>query len=75
MLCAMFQNIAVKISFCISLFCYIVRYVSKHSGQNLIFFVFLNFGMLCAMFQNIVVKILFSLYFYISLCYALYFKT
>ena len=52
-----------------------MRYVSKHSGQNFIFFVFLYFVMLCAMFQNIAVKISFSLYFFILLCYALCFKT
>ena len=76
MLYAMFQNIESKFHFlCISLFCYAIRYVSKHSGQNFIFFVFLYFAVLCAMFQNIAVKISFSLYFFISLCYALCFKT
>ena len=82
MLCAMFQNIAVKCHFlcislfcyamcyvlcfqtqrskfhflCISLFCYAMRYVSKHSGQNFIFFVFLYFAMLCVMFENIALQ-------------------
>ena len=43
--------------FCISLFCYAMRYVSKDIGQNFIFFVFLYFAMLCAMFQNIAVNL------------------
>ena len=42
-----------------------MRYVSKHSGQNFIFFVFLYFAMLCAMFQNIAVKVNF-------LCFSLF---
>ena len=68
---AMFQNIAVKISFSL---CY-MRYVSKHSLQNCIFFVFLYVAMLFAVLQNIAVKISFSLYFFILLCYAMFQNT
>ena len=54
-----------------------MRYVSKHRGQNFIFFVFLYFTMLCAKFQNIVGNIYFFFFIFLKLrnwnfaCYVL----
>ena len=65
MLCAMFQNIAVQISFSLYFFIllrYAMRYVSKHSGQNFIFVVFLYFAMICAIFQNVAGNIFFFIF-------------
>ena len=49
----LFPKEVVKFLVFFSIFCYAMRYVSKHSGWNFIFFVFLYFAMLCYVSKHI----------------------